>query len=82
MSKMFKCSDGTMFPVNEVLSIEEATDYYNDLGELVHPIVFTDEQEMKETLAGDRVSRSHPLDTIGVYRGAYNEFFYVKFFRL
>ena len=80
MSKMFKCSDGTMFPVNGVLSIEEATDYYNDRGELVRPIIFTDEQKLKESLACARVSRSRPLGKT-VYRGEYNEFFYVKFFR-
>ena len=32
MSKMFKCEDGTMFPISEVLSVKEATTYYTKDG--------------------------------------------------
>ena len=56
MGRMFKCEDGTMFPISEVLSVQEAT--YRDYGgNVVDPeAVFTDEEAMKLAYAHAKVS--------------------------
>ena len=57
MSKMFKCENGTVFPINEVLSVKEAT-YYDYAGVRVpYPKVFTDAEKLKSEYARKMVSR-------------------------
>lgn len=51
MGKMFKCEDGTMFPVSEVLSIKEATTYYDKQGREIKPVhSYSSEKELIDAI--------------------------------
>lgn len=51
MSKMFRCENGTMFSIDEVLSIKEAATYYDKLGNKIKPDrIFSSEKEMKDEM--------------------------------
>ena len=51
MGKMFKCENGTMFAIDDVLSIEKAERYYDKEGNKISPSrIFSSEKELKDAI--------------------------------
>ena len=67
MSKMFRCDNGTMFSIDEVLSIKEAATYYDKLGNKIKPDrIFSSEKEMKDEMPNaSRMGKTTFWDCVG-----------------
>ena len=51
MGKMFKCEDGAMFLIDEIVSIEEAARYCDKKGNKINPVrIFSSEKELQDAI--------------------------------